>query len=68
VHMSEDKVCTKDLCWFVGTIYDSRELPRVSTAGPGIGWGCYTSCRECARHAVEIMMHFNQNKPSVPRI
>jgi hypothetical protein len=37
--MSEDKVCTKDSCWSVGTIYDPRELPRVSTAGPGIGRG-----------------------------
>ena len=35
--MSEDKVRTKDSCWFVGTIYDPRELPGVSTAGPGIG-------------------------------
>jgi hypothetical protein len=32
-------VCTKDLCWSVGTIYDPRELPGVSTAGPGIGRG-----------------------------
>jgi hypothetical protein len=32
-------VRTKDLCWSVGTIYDSRELPEVSTAGPGIGRG-----------------------------
>jgi hypothetical protein len=39
VRMSEDKVCTKDSCWYVGTIYDPRELPRVSTAGPGIGRG-----------------------------
>jgi hypothetical protein len=23
----------------MGTIYDPRELPGVSTAGPGIGWG-----------------------------
>jgi hypothetical protein len=37
--MSEDKVRTKDLCWSVGTIYDSRELPGVNTAGPGIGRG-----------------------------
>jgi hypothetical protein len=29
-------VCTKDPCWFVGTIYDPRELPGVSTAGLGI--------------------------------
>jgi hypothetical protein len=37
--MSEDKVCTKDSCWSLGTIYDPRELPRVSTAGLGIGRG-----------------------------
>jgi hypothetical protein len=37
--MSEDKVRTKDSCWYVGTIYDPSELPRVSTAGPGIGRG-----------------------------
>jgi hypothetical protein len=35
--MSQDKVRTKDPCWSVGTIYDPRELPRVSTAGLGIG-------------------------------
>jgi hypothetical protein len=35
--MSEDKVRTKDSCWSVGTIYDPRELPGVSTAGPGLG-------------------------------
>jgi hypothetical protein len=34
--MSEDKVCIKDLCWFVGTIYDPRELQGVSTAGSGL--------------------------------
>jgi hypothetical protein len=34
--MSEDKVHTKDLCWSVGTIYDPRELPRVSTASPRV--------------------------------
>jgi hypothetical protein len=34
--MSEDKVHTKDLCWSVGTIYDPRELPGVSTASPGL--------------------------------
>jgi hypothetical protein len=37
VRMSEDKVHTKDLCWSVGTIYDSSELLGVSTVGPGIG-------------------------------
>ena len=30
---------TKDMCWSVGTIYDSKGLPGVSTAGPGIGRG-----------------------------
>jgi hypothetical protein len=34
--MSENKVRTKDLCWFVGTIYDPRELRGVSTTGPGL--------------------------------
>jgi hypothetical protein len=36
VHMSEDKVRTKDLCWSVGTMYDPRELSGVSTAGLGL--------------------------------
>ena len=35
--MSEDKVRTKYSCWYVGTIYDPRELPGVITAGPVIG-------------------------------
>jgi hypothetical protein len=39
VRMSEDKVRTKDPCWSVGIIYDPRELPGVSTAGPGIARG-----------------------------
>jgi hypothetical protein len=42
VRMSEDKVCTKDQCWSVETIYDPRELPGVSTVGPGIRQ-CVTS-------------------------
>jgi hypothetical protein len=37
--MSVDKVRTKDSCWFVGTIYDRRELLGVSTTGPGIARG-----------------------------
>jgi hypothetical protein len=36
VRMSEDKIRTKDSYWSVGTIYDYRELPGVSTAGPGV--------------------------------
>jgi hypothetical protein len=36
VCMSEDKVCIKDVCWSVGTIYDPRELIGVSTAGPEV--------------------------------
>jgi hypothetical protein len=34
-------VHTKDSCWSVGTIYDPRELPGVSTAGLGIGRGVH---------------------------
>jgi hypothetical protein len=54
VRMSEDKVRTKGSCWSVGTIYDPRELPKVSTAGlgierstagPGIGRGVTSGIR-----------------------
>jgi hypothetical protein len=45
VRMSEDKVCTKYSCWSVGTIYDPRELPGVSTTGPGIGQGVTSGIR-----------------------
>jgi hypothetical protein len=38
-------VCAKDPCWFVGTIYDPRELPGVSTAGLGIGRGVTSGIR-----------------------
>jgi hypothetical protein len=36
VCMSEDKVGTKVSCWSMGTIYDLRELPGVSTTDPGL--------------------------------
>jgi hypothetical protein len=36
VRMSEDKVRTKDPCWSMGTIYDPRKLPEVSTVRPGV--------------------------------
>jgi hypothetical protein len=29
-------VCTKDPCWSVGIIYDSSELPGVSTTNLGL--------------------------------
>jgi hypothetical protein len=38
-------VRTKDSCWSVGTIYDPRELPGVSTAGPGFGQGVTSGIR-----------------------
>jgi hypothetical protein len=34
--MSEDKVRTKNSWWSMETIYDPRELPEVSIAGPGL--------------------------------
>jgi hypothetical protein len=34
--MSGDKMRTKDSCWFVGTIFDPRELPGVSNVGPEV--------------------------------
>ena len=43
--MSEYKVRTKDSFWSVGTIYDPKELPGVSTAGPRIGWGVTSGIR-----------------------
>jgi hypothetical protein len=36
VHMSEDKVRTKDLRWSVGMVYGPRGLPGVSTTGTGL--------------------------------
>jgi hypothetical protein len=35
--MSEDKVHTKDLYWYVRMIYYPIGLPGVSTTGPGVG-------------------------------
>jgi hypothetical protein len=43
--MSEDKVRTNDSCWSVRTIYDPKELPGVSIAGPGIGQGVTSGIR-----------------------
>jgi hypothetical protein len=56
VRMSEDKVCTKDLCWSVETIYDPRELPRVSTAGPEIGRGV-TATQALTQGTIKIYTH-----------
>jgi hypothetical protein len=36
VRMSEDKVRTKDTCWYVEMVYDPRGLTGVSTAGSGV--------------------------------
>jgi hypothetical protein len=43
--MSEDKVCTKDSCWSMGTIYDPSELPGVSTTDPEIRRGVTSGIR-----------------------
>jgi hypothetical protein len=45
VRISEDKVRTKDLCWSMGTIYDTKELLEVSIADPEVDgvlhhWTC----------------------------
>jgi hypothetical protein len=42
-------VRTKDSCWSVGTIYDPRQLPGVSTASPGIGQGVTSGIRADSR-------------------
>jgi hypothetical protein len=36
VRVSEDKMCTKDLCWSVGMVYDTRGLTGVSIASPRV--------------------------------
>jgi hypothetical protein len=38
-------VRTKDSCWSMGTIYDSKELLGVSTVRSGIGWGVTSGIR-----------------------
>jgi hypothetical protein len=45
VRLSEDKVCTKDSCGYVGMIYDLIGTPRVSTARSGSGWGVTNGIR-----------------------
>jgi hypothetical protein len=48
--MSKEKGYTKDSCWSVGTIYDPRELPDVSTLVQGLdgvlhyGWSTRIYC------------------------
>jgi hypothetical protein len=42
-------VRTKDPGWSVGTIYDSRELPGVSTVDPGMGRGVTSGIRASPR-------------------
>jgi hypothetical protein len=38
-------VRTKDPCWSVGAIYDTRELPGLSTTGPRFGRGVTSGIR-----------------------
>jgi hypothetical protein len=40
VRMSEDKVRTKGSCWYVGTIYDAKEL-QVESIVDQECTGCY---------------------------
>jgi hypothetical protein len=74
--MSEDKVRTKDSCWSVGTIYDPRQLPGVSTAGPGIGRGvtcailplCMTEWRRRLPDSGELTAVLVTPEPSAPKL
>jgi hypothetical protein len=67
--MSEDRVCTKDPCWSVGTIYDPRELFGVSIASPGIGRGVtmyaifQSDPKECHLVAVKRILRFLVSTP-----
>jgi hypothetical protein len=36
VRMSEDKLRTKHMCWYVGMVDDPKGLPGVSIAGLGV--------------------------------
>jgi hypothetical protein len=62
--MSEDKVHTKDLCWSLGTVYDLRGLPGVSTDGPGVDGvlqmvsePTLAVSRTCVGYGFEYMAH-----------
>jgi hypothetical protein len=74
VCMSEDKVCTKDPCWSVGTIYDPRELSEVSTAGLRIGRGVtgyilvHINTRSNSHHRWFIQRLGMHNTPSLSQI
>jgi hypothetical protein len=60
-------------CWFVGTIYDPRELTGVSTVGPEIGRGVITT--NCAigfddgwltgRGMIHIYIGIEASRPTV---
>jgi hypothetical protein len=47
-------VCTKDPCWTMRTIYDPKEVPGVSTAGPGIGRGVTSGIRADPRGFTDV--------------
>jgi hypothetical protein len=36
MYMSEDKIHTKDSCWYMGMAYDPKELLEISTASLGV--------------------------------
>jgi hypothetical protein len=59
-------VRTKDSCWSVETIYDPRELPGVSTAGPGIGRGvtvhCVKICYMLHTHKIRMTKMYDEKK------
>jgi hypothetical protein len=60
-------VHTKDSCWSVGTIYDPRELPGVSTTGPWIGRGVtpYKVVRVIYRNAYMLETLLGEKLPKV---
>jgi hypothetical protein len=47
-------VRTKDPSWSVRTIYDPRELPEVSTVGPGIVWSVTSGIRADPRGFMDV--------------
>jgi hypothetical protein len=68
VCLSKDKVRTKDLCWYVGMVYDLRGLPGVSTTSLGVDRVLQTDHRgQFNRFLLERSRHKTRwNRPGRP--
>jgi hypothetical protein len=57
-------MCTKDPCWSVGTIYDSRKLSGVSIVCSGVDEVLHIYTILKAPVSTVVMRHFFTNNPS----